>query len=141
MLRLLAHSAEDITVISALCQDGAVLPHDMRYDARAHRFVLLLQRYRWEADQTRTRIRCALRFEHVTRLLQRGMRKETDIHALLSILAEKPTTDEENPVGRVLLHFSGGGSLQLHVDGLEAVLEDVTDYWQVRQAPGHKPAE
>jgi hypothetical protein len=83
MLRLLAHSLEDISVLSALVQDAAVRRADIHYDPKVRRFVLLLQRFRWEADQTRTRVCSALRIEHVTRVQQKNI--SGDVLALLSV--------------------------------------------------------
>ncbi len=138
MLRLLAHTAQDLTVISALVQDAAVRRDDIHYDSKARRFVLLLQRYRWEADKTRTRIRSALRLEHVTRVQSRGINGGDEIFSLLAVRAEKTGAQMDEPLARLTLDFSGSAALQLDLETLECVLEDVTDSWQAGRRPAHE---
>jgi hypothetical protein len=137
MLRLLAQTMEDLTVMSALVQDAAVRPADMFYDAKARRFVMLVQRYRWEADHSRTRIRSALRIEHVLQVQQRKLAATAEIFSLLSLTAEKTATEGDDPAHRIGLVFSGGVSVKIEADSLNVVLEDVTGSWSTRQVPAH----
>jgi hypothetical protein len=135
MLRLLAHTTEDVTVLSALCQDAVVRVNDIHYDARARRFVMILHRYQWEADNSRRRIRSALRIEHVASVKQRNI--SGDVLALLSVTATQPDIASENPAAEIALTFSGGAALKIASDSLDMILEDVTDSWQVKLAPAH----
>src|ERR1700740_160938 len=49
-LKLTALDADDLGVISAAVQDSLVAVRDCAYFAGEERFVLLLNRFRWEAD-------------------------------------------------------------------------------------------
>ena len=51
-LKLTALDADDLGVISAACQDALVAVRDCAYFKDERRFVLLLNRFRWEADPT-----------------------------------------------------------------------------------------
>ena len=51
-LKLSALDADDLGVISAAVQDSLVAVRDCAYFADEKRFVLLLNRFRWEADAT-----------------------------------------------------------------------------------------
>ncbi len=138
MLRLLAQTADDLTVVSALLQDAVVRPSDICFDAKRQRFVLLMHRYRWEADHGRTRIRSALRLEHVTQVQRRKMDTGEEILSLLSLVARKATPDQDDPAEIFDLLFSGGATLRLHADSMDVVLEDLTDSWQTVHIPTHK---
>src|ERR1051325_4571288 len=48
-LRLRAEDAEDLAVISACLQDALVAVRDLAYDPGAAMFVLVANRFRWEA--------------------------------------------------------------------------------------------
>ena len=47
-LRLIARQAEDVVVLSSLLQDAVFPMSEMRYDRKARRFALLVNRFRWE---------------------------------------------------------------------------------------------
>jgi hypothetical protein len=51
-LKLSALDADDLSVISAAVQDSLVAVRDCAFFAAESRFVLLLNRFRWEADAT-----------------------------------------------------------------------------------------
>src|SRR5258707_7227412 len=51
-LKLSALDADDLSVISAAVQDSLVAVRDCAFFAGEKRFVLLLNRFRWEADAT-----------------------------------------------------------------------------------------
>ena len=47
-LRLKALDIEDLTVLSSLAQDAVFPASEMRWDRKARRFALLINRFRWE---------------------------------------------------------------------------------------------
>ena len=69
-LKLSALDADDLAVISAAVQDALVAVRDCAYFKDERRFVLLLNRFRWEADPTveaaHSRTHSALVFNEVT---------------------------------------------------------------------------
>ncbi|MBW7923048.1 MAG: DUF2948 family protein [Rubellimicrobium sp.] len=142
-LRLRALDGDDLAVISALAQDAVLSSADMRWEKGRRRFVLLLNRYRWEdADRAarardHERVRSLLVIEDVTRVQSSGLPQGADdlVLSLLS-LAWEPG---EDGAGRVLLTFAGGGALALAVEALEVLLQDVTRPYAdpARRAPGH----
>ncbi len=137
MLRLLAHTAEDMTVISALVQDAAVRRADIHYDSKARRFVLLLQRYRWEADKTRTRVRSALKIDHAIAAKSRGEIGEA--LALLSVEAHIVSANPDDPAVDIVLRFSGDATIRIAADSPSVTLEDLTDAWTAKRTPVHSP--
>lgn len=128
-LRLRAEDAADLPPLSALVQDMTVQPADISFDARARRLVLLGNRYRWEAPDSRSRIRTALRLDFVDRLQQRAM--PADPHAVLALLAISMAEDA------LLISFSGGTSLRAQVEVVDLTLEDISGPWGARATPRH----
>jgi len=57
-LRLKALDAEDLGVLAALVQDAVFPGSEIKWDRKARRFALLLNRFRWEdADRAKARKR------------------------------------------------------------------------------------
>lgn len=129
LLLLRAEDAEDLKILSACVQDMAVKPVDVAWVPRQRRLVLVGNRYRWEAKAP-TRIRCALRFEGVLRVERREWPEEG--HAVLPLLA----VTVEGP-DRLVLAFGGGTALRLHVEAVDATLEDLSGPWGAAAVPAH----
>lgn len=132
-LLLLAQDADEVQLISALVQDAIVHPGDIAYDRRARRLVLLIDRYRWEAQNT-TRVRSALRIESVTRVQRRGW---TDFNAhdpgitILNLLAFMVE-------GSVLtIAFAAGPTLRIETECVDIILEDLSPPWLAASEPSH----
>jgi hypothetical protein len=140
-LRLLAHDAEDLQVISAALQDAIAHVGDIRYEPAARRLTVLFNRYRWEAcpNGDCERVVAALQFGDVVRLRHKGLRSD-DKGALVSVLALAFQAGEP-PGGAVLLHFADGLELRLEVDCIDAVLADVSDPWPASREPVHMASE
>ena len=137
-LRLLAQDSEDVPVISALVQDAVVRPSEVVFDARQRRFVLLMNRFRWEeADKEPKRVRTALRIEGVMKAARKGWPAATDRDAVLELLAVTVTPGEEG-AATLDLDFAGPAAVRLEVECVEVVLEDLTESWPARATPVHK---
>jgi hypothetical protein len=139
-LRLLAEDADDLSVIAASVQDAVARVSDLSFEARAKRFTLALNRYRWEAgERSKERVRSALRFDGVLGAKSRGV-AIGDPEAVISILtvtfASSGTV--EDPSGAVQIALSGGGDIRLEVECIDAVLADVSEPWAAVRAPRHR---
>ena len=137
-LKLLAHDAHDLQVISAALQDAVGKIGDIRWEPAARRLTLVLNRYRWEDGvRTRRRVRAALQFGDVLEVKARRIRRDAK-DAVLSLLtvAFEPA-GEEDPGGVVTLTFAGGGDLRLRVEAIEALLADVSAPWPTPRSPRH----
>lgn len=138
-LKLLAHDADDLAVISAALQDAVAKIGDIRWDASARTLTLACNRFRWEAGVKRgakgERIRSALQLGDVTGVQARKLRRDAKgaVIELLSVAFEPA----EAPGGAVLLTFAGGGDLKVTVDCLDVILADVSEAWSTPRRPGH----
>lgn len=137
-LKLLALDAEDLDIVSAHVQDAVVRVGDMGFAKADRRFVMLMNRYAWEASDQRgrgERRRAGLHFDYVNNAQATGF----DIGAkdgVLELLAVRFVSGEE-PAGEVLLTFAGGGTVRLEVECLEARLRDLGGVWAAKAQPHH----
>lgn len=141
-MRLLAVDSDDLKVLSAACQDGLCKPADLSYDAKRRRFVIELNRFRWEAapdDKSKRaqRIRAALSFESVNSVKTRGLpHKSEDL--VLSVMSVEWLPDTEPPAGEYRIIFAGDGEMLISAECLDATLVDVSQPWTTRNQPAHK---
>jgi len=137
-LRLKAFEADDLPVISSLVQDAVFNASEMRWDRKARRFAVLLNRFRWEnkvADPER--VQSVLAFEDVTHIASQGIeRGDPDLVLSLLTLSFEPG---EDGTGRIELVLAGDGAIALDVEALEVTLRDVTRPYHAPsgQAPTH----
>ncbi len=85
-LRLKALDAEDLSVMAALVQDAVFPAAEMRFDRKARRFALLINRFRWEdADRAEARKRdfeYIFIFKHAARAFIAVERLKTGKHMI-----------------------------------------------------------
>ncbi|PIB91320.1 DUF2948 family protein [Caulobacter sp. FWC2] len=137
-LRLLAHDADDLGVLSAALQDAVAKIGDIRWDAQGRTLTIACNRFRWEAAKGKQgeRVRSALQFGDVTGVQGRNLRRDAK-GAVVELLSIGFTPAEEAPAGVVTLTFAGGGDLRVSVDCLDVALADVSDPWTTPRTPGH----
>ncbi len=130
-LRLKALDGEDLTVLSSLAQDAVFPASEMKWDRKARRFALLINRFRWEdapnakiGKRQVERVQAVLSIEDVVAVQTQGVsgRDADMVHALLSVTFEAG----DDGTGRVVLTLSGDGAIAIDVEALEIMLRDVT---------------
>lgn len=143
-LKLRAESAEDLRVIAACLQDAVVPVVDAEYLAAEKRFVMVANRFRWEAaghgsggDADATpfeRVLCGVTFDDVTAVRARNVdrRQPGGFLNLLTIDARAAAA-----VVEVDLTFSNGASIRLVADRLICRLEDFDEAWPTQWRPRH----
>ncbi|MBZ4023388.1 hypothetical protein CKO11_13065 [Rhodobacter sp. TJ_12] len=143
-LNLRGESAEDVTVMAALVQDAVLPVAEIRYEPKARRLSMLLNRFRWE-DKARAeaegrpyeRVQTLLVISDVLKVASQGFdRHDADLVLSVLELAFEPGADG---TGRVVLVLAGDGALAAEVECLALDLRDVTrPYAAVSgQAPHH----
>jgi hypothetical protein len=159
-LKLRARDAEDYRVLSAVLQDALVPVSDMTQLPRDKRFVMVANRFRWEAraplgdlpDAARAepparegdarfedaplyeRVHCGITFDRVKDVHYRGFRKSNP-DRILNLLAVVPDQ------GGVTLQFSEDAALRLQGPRVVCHLEDLGEPWPTHWRPSHDPAE
>jgi hypothetical protein len=138
-LKFVVLDEEDLEVASTHLQDAVVRVSDIHWRPQEKRLVIALNRFDWEGAQSDTpefrRRRAALRFERVlTCKCQRVDPTHKD--DVLNLLAVE-FSETEAPSGVILLEFSGGATMRLEVECLEAELADLGSSWTAAHCPAH----
>jgi hypothetical protein len=158
-MKLKARDRQDLAVLSALLQDALVAVRDMAWQPREKRFVMVVNRFRWEAapepvpaateevhpgeaaadarfaqtpDHLFSRSFAGLRIERVEQAQLRGLdlKQRDRFLALLSLVLE--------PDGKALrLTFAEGAEIRLKVSRLSVLLEDLGEHWPTQWRPNH----
>lgn len=143
-LRLIARTADDVQVLSALVQDAVFPANEMRYDRKARRFAILLNRFRWEdeaaaraAGRPYERVRSLLVVEDALHVRTQGI-DPRDKDMVLSLLSVGFVEADEGS-GTLTLTLAGDGAIALDVEALELRLDDVTKPYVApsRHVPRH----
>jgi hypothetical protein len=139
ILKLIALDKDDLAVVSAHLQDAEVKVADVLWRPQERRLVLGLARFDWLAayatEPQLRRCRSALRFERVLACKCKNV-DPAGKAAVLNLLAVE-FTETDPPAGAVTLTFSGGGTLRIEVECLEAELADIGPAWATATVPAH----
>lgn len=136
-LRLVVMDTEDLAILSANLQDTQISVGEIAFLPEQKRFVLAGKRFDWANAAAGRCERCAtgLHFERVLRVARHGFTQD-DASRVLNLLAiEFEPTDA--PAGRVRLAFSGGATIRLEVECLEAQMRDLGTRWPCDCKPDH----
>ncbi|SDF99325.1 Protein of unknown function [Limimonas halophila] len=162
-LKLRARDTEDYRVLSAVLQDALVPVRDMDQLPRERRFVMVVNRFRWEArapledlpdlprqeppeaaddagDDARfedaplyQRVHAGVAFDRVRSVAFRGFSRQEG-ERVLELLAVLP--DAEG----VTLAFAEDAAVRLQGAGIVCHLEDLGEPWPTRWRPDHSQA-
>ena len=137
-LKLLAVDAEDLSIISAHLQDSVIKVADFVYLPKEQRFAFAANRFDWvsavEGGGNRRR-RAAMHFDRVRTVKCRNIDREKPTQAL--VLLALSFEESDAPSGWVNLDFSGGGSIRIEVECIEARLADLGPSWAASCCPAH----
>jgi hypothetical protein len=148
-LRLMAKDAADLAVIASCLQDALVPLAEMRFLKEENRFVMLVNRFRWEeggdlpragdanyadASGGNQRINSGVCVDQVKAVRSRGvdLDKAARFLSLMTIGLDGP--------GTLNLVFSGGGVIQLEIEGPSVFLQDFGEAWPTQWRPDHDKA-
>ena len=130
-LALRAETPDDLTVLSALVQDAVLPITEIRWDRRARRLSLLINRFRWEdraaaerAGRGFERVRAMLLVRDVMAVRTQGIDRAAG-DRVLSLLDIQFEAGAECG-GRVIFTLAEGAAIALEVEALDLTLRDVT---------------
>ena len=137
-LTLAAEDAADLEIISARLQDAVAKIKDLVFLPKRRRFAALFNRFQWESGRGDLRVRSGLHFDGVLAVRSQNLKRGAP-EAVVSLLAIKYSANgADDPSGTVELVFSGGGTLRLEVECIDAGLTDVSGVWAARGRPAHE---
>jgi len=139
-LKLRAQSVDDIAVFSAVLQDAIFKVEDIHWNSSNKRLTAVCNRYCWEAKKRwfkrrPERVRCAFHFSGVLKAERMGITTKNNPEVLNLLALEAKLQDGES--AEIVLTFSGGPSIRLHVECIEGVLSDVSKSWDALSEPKH----
>ncbi|TIT85330.1 MAG: DUF2948 family protein, partial [Mesorhizobium sp.] len=131
----------DLSIVSAHVQDAVMKVSDLEYLPAAKRFVLTMNRFVWEAKsglfrQHNERRQSVLHFDRVLGAKTSGIQRDKPAE-VLSLLAVSFVAISK-PAGIIELVFSGGGTIMLDVECIEARLADIGGSWEATSRPVHR---
>ncbi|MDX8450492.1 DUF2948 family protein [Mesorhizobium captivum] len=140
-LKLIALDDQDLSIVSAHVQDAVMRVSDLEYLPAAKRFVLTMNRFVWEAksgffSQHNERRQSVLHFDRVLGAKTSGIQRDKPAE-VLSLLAVSFIAISK-PAGIIELVFSGGGTIMLDVECIEARLADIGGSWEATSRPVHR---
>ena len=141
LVKLAALDQDDLAIVSAHVQDAVLLVGDIRFLPQEGKAVFVMNRFVWDIpvdprSGAHERRRAALAFSRVSAMKAAGIR-QTVKDAVLSLLAVQFHQAGEGPEGEVMLSFSGGGTIALTVECIEAQLTDLGPAWGTAHRPQH----
>jgi len=134
-LRLKALDVDDLSVIAGFVQDAVFPASEIKWDRKARRFAILLNRFRWEdaaRAETRARdyerVQSVLMIEDAVKVQSQGvpsLGNATDSDTVFSLLTLAFQASDDGS-GFIELTLAGDGAIRVQVEALEIVLKDVT---------------
>ena len=140
-LKLIGKNEEDLKIISAYLQDSVVIIKDIVFLKKNRTFIMILNRFMWEdvekgVFRQNKRIRCALKFEEVTKVQSKNINQKNK-NKPLEYLAIKSSLISDN-IFKIKIFFSGGGIITIISEVIEVTMNDLGKPWNVRHTPKHK---
>ena len=152
-VRLMAKDAEDLAIVASCLQDALVPLSEMRFLKAEKRFVMLVNRFRWEHGEPQKgngggdasfddaaagnqRINSGLCIDHVTAVRSRGIDREKPgkFHSLMTLSLATPDQGGAHVLNLV---FAGGGVIRLEIEDLSVFLQDFGEAWPTQWRPDH----
>jgi Protein of unknown function (DUF2948) len=130
-LKLRAEDDEDLAVFSACLQDALAPVGDMAWLRDERRFVLVVNRFRWECKNVPCeRTLAGICFENVENVQVRGFNR-SEHERILELLAVHREDDA------IVLEFANRIQLRLEITNIRAVIEDLGEPWPTQWRPNH----
>lgn len=119
--KIIAQSAEDLKIISALCSEGTLKISDIRFLKKNQIFLISINRTAKELENNQSRINSIIRFEYINNSKSKNIdqKKQNEELKLLSIEMFK-----KNEIFEIMLLFSDNKIITLTAEIIEVILED-----------------
>ena len=140
-LKLIAHSEEDLRVISAHLQDAIVSTKDIAHLKSNRIFLMQLNRFMWEdvekgVFRKNKRIRTFLKFDNVLKVSSKNVKQKNTSRFLDFLTIESNLLDDKSY--EINLIFSGDSIIKVNSEVIDVTLDDQGLPWESKTTPKHK---
>lgn len=148
---LVIRDTDDLEVMSAAFQDALMRVGDITFLPKKRRFAGVVNRFKWEdaapgpdgeasraqsaGKRIYTRVRTGFHFDGVYAVKTQNIARDRR-EGILELLAIR-FSGRQDGGGEVKLIFSGGGTIVLQVECLEAGFHDLGPSWSTLNRPRH----
>jgi len=119
--KIIAHSPEDLRLISACCSEGKVKISEIKYLPKNKIFLLFIDRLIKEEENNKDRVSSIIKFEYIYSSKSKNINQK-NIDLTIELLAIDIFKKDHNY--EIILLFSNNGFITLNAEIIDVVLED-----------------
>ena len=119
--KIIAHSSEDLRLISAFCSGGKVKISELKYLPKNKIFLLFINRLVKESESKIDRVNSIIKFEYIYSSKSKNINQK-NMNLTLELIAIDLFKKDENY--EITLLFSNNGFITLTSEIIDVVLED-----------------
>ena len=119
--KIIAHSPEDLKLISACCSEGKVKISEIKYLPKNKIFLLFIDRLIKEEENNKNRVNSIIKFEYVYSSKSKNINQK-NMDLTIELLAIDIFKKDHNY--EIILLFSNNGFITLTAEIVDVVLED-----------------
>ena len=122
--KIIAHSPEDLKLISACCSEGKVKISELKYLPKNKIFLVFINRIVKEIENKKDRVNSIIKFEYIYSSKSKNI-NQTNMDLKLELIAIDLFKKDQNY--EIILLFSNNGFITLTAEIIDVVLEDLKD--------------
>ena len=119
--KIIAHSSEDLKLISACCSEGRVKTGNIKYLPKNKIFLLFIDRLLKEEENNKDRVSSIIKFEYIYSSKSKNINQK-NMDLTIELLAIDIFKKDHNY--EIILLFSNNGFITLNAEIIDVVLED-----------------
>ena len=119
--KIIAHSPEDLKLISACCSEGKVKISEIKYLPKNKIFLLFVDRLVKEEEINKNRVNSIIKFEYIYSSKSKNINQK-NVDLTIELISIELFKKDENY--EITLLFSNSGIITLTAEIIDVVLED-----------------
>ena len=119
--KIIAHSPEDLKLISACCSEGKVKISELKYLPKNKIFLVFINRIVNEIENKKDRVNSIIKFEYIYSSKSKNINQK-NMDLTVELISIEPFKKDQNY--EITLLFSNNGFITLTSEIIDVVLED-----------------
>ena len=119
--KIIAHSPEDLKLISACCSEGKVKISEIKYLPKNKIFLLFVDRLVKEEENNKDRVNSIIKFEYIYSSKSKNINQK-NLNLTIELISIELFKKDQNY--EITLLFSNNGLITLTAEIIDVVLED-----------------